>query len=476
MIENKNDTVPLHLEQNALPPAAAPSFDSDVLGKNVIDVEDSVLNSVKAIDRLEREWQKARFLEEKQVKAPHHGLRRHLGRLTGKSLRHGDEVWLESHGSSDIAERIRKRESSLAEYGQQQHELLDDVRSRIQNLGLHERNSLDEYLSRNTPAFLKHVYHSKMVISPPTGGHTHEEFTQEDKNAQSSDSSWGSWLGEKASDEQLTNFLQWHNNILAEQNDDPEFAELVERERAAYKLAIRRGIDEGWLHEDAKAAIEAVDNVRVLIGDAFDTIIAGRGGYHRTGSDYVVIAQGSGTNSASRRNELFFNVEHALLHEWNHAVLGDLGDTWLNEALTEHIARSIKFGKPDVVQPAAREDATGIGSYKARRMLLDTVLTKGSRRVPVALATNLYSRDDSGKEREDGEFYRVLRESWGKESVMSKVSRHVARLQKMYIERGKSPMKAQELAARKARLDLLIKPDVVFGKSYEITDSQLQVA
>lgn len=211
--------------------------------------------------------------------------------------------------------------------------------------------------------------------------------------------------------------------------------------------------------------IKDVDKVQVYVGDMFDTLITGQGGYHRTGSNYIVVAQGAGWDKEAQVAELTENLRFALMHEWNHAVLGEFGETWIEEALTEHIARSLQFGQHDVVSPGKRKDG-GPNSYIDERELLDTILNAGAEQISVDNATRLYSSNNSGKEWKPSALLEKLDKSWGVTNLIQEVSLHVRQLESKYINAGLGPFEASATAAREARSDLLQQPEVVFYEGY----------
>lgn len=282
--------------------------------------------------------------------------------------------------------------------------------------------------------------------------------------------SWVSWLGVEASDKQLINFLQWHIDTLAAQQHSPEVQRNIDKNREIYKLKVFDAIREGWLDEYAFEAVRKVDDVRVYIGDVFDTLMEERGGYHTYGTKEIVIA-GSKIPNVSRIVN-WADVAEALkiiqTHEYNHAVLGRLGGTWMNEALTEHIAQSLHFGHPEVIKPVERLRKTGIyGSYVSRRDLLSTILERGNEVIPIELLTKAYSSTNDFFGYNSNAIGKAIDRAWGQYAVggddaVKYINRYVGRLEVKYEHSGYTKMQAQEMAALDVSRDLWQQPELVF--------------
>lgn len=202
---------------------------------------------------------------------------------------------------------------------------------------------------------------------------------------------WHEWLSEGSNNLELRAFLEWHVGHIEEQQIDPNVQAEIEVQKELYKNRLQQAVNDGWLHADAEEAIDKVDDVKVFVGDVFDTLMQERGGYHVRGSNEIVIASAIDDyeNMVIDDPGLIENVRKHTGHELNHAVLGKLGARWLDEALTEHIAASLETGRPEIVDPAERPGPKG--TYIHERKLLDLILNEGNEKIPCELATKAYS-------------------------------------------------------------------------------------
>lgn len=342
-----------------------------------------------------------------------------------------------------------RQESPLAEsYDSGTKVHLEAARQTLLNLPETGQKYIERYCEKQAPDFFR-------TVKRGSGGEN---------------LSWTSWLGNAANDEQLLNFLQWHTDRLERQQTNPYTTRLIEKERAKYKAGLRLGIDKGWLHPDAQTALEEVEDIKVYLGDYFDTTMREWGGYHIRGSDRVVIASAHGKKW--QRRQLKKEIKRAANHEFNHAVLGELSSTWLDEAATEHIAQVISDGEPTVINPAKRSGSDG--AYVEERALLAALANKGRKKIPARLFTRAYSEKTGYSDNE--ELSLAIEESWsvpGAEIAASALlDRYVERLETEYEESGVSAMKAPALAAKKTRRDLRRRPWLIFGQPRAIYSSQ----
>lgn len=216
---------------------------------------------------------------------------------------------------------------------------------------------------------------------------------------------WRRWLSEGANDDQLLEFLQWNYDAMLAMQNDPRVQMEIARQKADYKQALARGIQEGWLHPDANEAIGDVDEAHIYIGDPFDTYFRDVAGYYRYGADWVVVA-GERFN-ASWRSGVLSQLARVGKHEINHLALGELPYWWLNEAATEHIARSLEEGQPDVLHPHDRHKEGVI--YEKVRMLVDHLFKAGQTAIPTEEMTRAYS---SMTLSDRWDFVDTINESW----------------------------------------------------------------
>lgn len=169
------------------------------------------------------------------------------------------------------------------------------------------------------------------------------EFIRNNYNASGS-KMWADWLSADANNDMLLNFLQWHNFSLAETQQTPEIQAKITEQKQAYSAAIKQALNSHHLPWPAAESLVTLEDIEVLVGDVFDTSMNHLGGYHIYNSNYIVLAEN--------------NIEQAGMHEFNHAVLGNITYSWLDEALTEHIAMSLKHGKFDEIHVRGEKAGT----------------------------------------------------------------------------------------------------------------------
>lgn len=302
-------------------------------------------------------------------------------------------------------------------------ERLLDVRSKLNVLTEDQSSMLGQYMSRFAPQFLREV----------KDGTVPENV------------SWAEYLAKSAPDEQLLNVLQWHVDTIAKQQHSPELAAIVDQAKGEYVHRVEAGVATGWLSEHALARVGQVKKVKVHIGDIFDTVFIERGGYWVCGSDAVIITQGQGQDDETKLESLRRKLDHGLMHEFNHAVIGTserntksnpLAARWIDEALTEHVRLAMKDGQPGVICPSLRREKTGC--YAEERILLQNLLMGGKKLVDAALATRAYSGDATDR----AAFVEALDEAWGP-GVLDALNDCIKGYEIKYKAEGMSKRKAQ---------------------------------
>lgn len=293
-------------------------------------------------------------------------------------------------------------------------------------------------------------------------------FLMSVKNRQSRENSWSDWLSMATTDEELTNFLQWHVAVIQNQQTDPEALALIEQEKHEFKIGVAEGVEAQWFHKDALHALTEVDATRVYIGDIFDTLMQEKGGYcHRDENMIVIAGPSERGNSSTLRH-----ISHALKHELNHATLGGYGGLrWLDEAVTEHIAEVFESGQPDIVDPTKRDIFNP--TYREERALLADVLTAGGLEIPMILLTRGYSEINANTARFQAQ--EAIENSWGHlvppgKMALLQVHSWVRQLELEFVDKGLTAMKAGSIACRQARQDLRENPELVFGHGAQKPD------
>lgn len=294
---------------------------------------------------------------------------------------------------------------------------LSDTRRRLSELDPESGKDWDRYCTMSVPAFLEGIKHA----------------------ASGRDGSWAEWLSGEATDPQLLNFLQWHNHAMGELMTEPAIAGEVRRQKDEYKQALVIGMTEGWLHpEDAEAAIENVERVRVYPGDLFDTRFQGRAGYHMRGSGRVVAATVKTVAGGPHYEDIRRGFKRNAKHELNHAVFRGFDVRWLDEALTEHIAIVMECCESADVIDAWTRAVVRESTYHAERELLVVVLRDGAEDVPATMAMRAYSEYEDGDER--AAFKEAVDRSWAHltpqgESAFDNLNRYMESLEEQIMEK-----------------------------------------
>jgi len=260
--------------------------------------------------------------------------------------------------------------------------------------------------------------------------------------------SWRSWLGQRATHAQLLNFSQWNTHNITRLQNDPEVMSAIEGGKTQYKENLSAAVVNGWLHPEALKSARGVDGTKVYIGDLFDTYCKDRAGYHVPGSSWVMIA-GERTNGNYNQGTIR-NIRGLLGHELNHAVLGQFAHRWLNEAVTEHVAESLKYGQENILSPDRRRKPSGV--YDHERELLDTVLSRGKYKIPITEVTRVYSEQSRDSTQQ---LYKEVDDSWSDvlpegELMIDLIESYITQRTKSMIKRGMRKSEAQDIAVEVA--------------------------
>lgn len=236
--------------------------------------------------------------------------------------------------------------------------------------------------------------------------------------------SWPKWLSARATDDQLINFHQWHDDYYQKQFTGPEHQHAVDDIKQQHGEGVARLHAGDYLHDDAVAddVSTSRDALQVTVTDAFDAVMMGGDfGKATAGSNEVEIGEGMPPT--------------ALKHEFNHAVLGSmerpdetepLPEDWLDEAVTDHIAEAMDFGEPDVLDPSERKEAAVISGRIQERAVLAAVAKRGSKLVPAKLFMKAYSaREPQSKAAAFDDLDAALAEAYGSDRVLEKCKRYI---------------------------------------------------
>jgi len=134
------------------------------------------------------------------------------------------------------------------------------------------------------------------------------------------------WLTDFASDEQLLNVWQWHDDYLDRLDAAPQFEARIERLKREYRQGLQQAIAEGELHPDLMDKTHHMDDMKVVHGSPLSPVMA------------IARAQ-----MVRARNTVYVRdgvTDDTLFHEFTHGISGGLVAE-LDEGATDIIAASV---------------------------------------------------------------------------------------------------------------------------------------
>jgi len=230
--------------------------------------------------------------------------------------------------------------------------------------------------------------------------------------------SWKRWLAERATDEELLNILQQHNYIVEQQATSQRVGLAFEISKHFFATTVSD------LHEagDISVPLKNIDEITLVVGDVFDTLMKERSGYYQPGVAEVVLAQAQIGDENAREAALLREFPRVLTHELVHALLcqtyevpgNPLAARWINEAQTEVLSRLIRQAQGLTV----KEDKV----YQSERDLRELLLSKASDPV---YAAKLLMRAFTGEDQDTDMFVAHINAAWGADDVMEKIHQAV---------------------------------------------------
>jgi hypothetical protein len=205
---------------------------------------------------------------------------------------------------------------------------------------------------------------------------------------------------------------------LEKQQQHPEVREVIEKTRHRYIEGVYAAVEAGWMSSDALHSVGKVKDAHVVIGDLWDTFMAGNAAYFTFGTGYVVIGQGE--RMVSGGNDTLENIRTALPHEFSHLQFDDMRDVpeWFMEGMAEHINRSLANGHPDVIDPDDRGDE---GTYRVYRRFMANIFDGPNVAQPtkelVIAATRAYTSAPGSVDWR--RFIKKFNTAWGKNAFRS---------------------------------------------------------
>lgn len=422
---------------------------SKTFGRPVVDHEDRMATLLLETDLFEDELDRYTSAEERVngKLTPRDGMIRYrLGKLAGKSADMDDYRIVNNvfRPPDMIKKALQDRTLDFDATHVTKLDELDKIRSHISDLTESEREALDAYMTSSASEFL---------------------MSAKDKRTGNEETQWAEWLAHRAGNEELTNVLQWHAFRVGEQVVDYEVTQRIIDKKMQFKDNVSEFVELKLLTPDVLEKLHKVDETEVFIGDAFDTVIKGRSGYHRQGTKSVVIAQGMGKTPQQQQASLLQNIDETMDHELIHAVvagentLGDdrMGARWLNEAMTQRLDVYMKLNSKDVVH-------NGTTPYLAENTLFETVLA--GREAGAQVDTKLATRAYSGGGREYQEFATAVDQLWQEDNVIEKVSEAVLDYERNFAEGSPITREIRQKALRVVINQLGIAPRIIFEKTY----------
>ena len=228
------------------------------------------------------------------------------------------------------------------------------------------------------------------------------------------------WLADAetgADDRTLLTFLREHAREVALQNQRPEAKALKRELKADRRRREIEGARQGWISERALETLDEIDDMEVIVGDVFDTALKNRAGYHRPGTNWIVVAQG-GRDVASRPAFVRRLRGRVTYHEENHLRFGSKLTLahFREEAMAEHEAQTfvLEGHGVETMDPGDRA-AAGLmkGRYVPGRALVAFELSGGKFTINPRIATLAHTSGAEDSE-EFREYDRLLDESWDK--------------------------------------------------------------
>ncbi len=359
--------------------------------------------------------------------------------ITGHSIYiDGLETWLDEHSeqpvsSESILDNIRERddaESRRADYESQKQNDLLRTREGLKALEPKYKQGFSAVIDEQVPEFFRGRYTSWVkkqgsltrkvlgAIGAEVFGYyipitsLHDKSVKAKQGDDESKPNWADYLANETDDAELVNFIQWYTHRLEVMARDPKIQAEIKAQKEEYKKGLIEGIDFGYIHPEARALVPAIDKTAILLGDYLDTYAKEQGGYADQYSHKAVIAEGDRRNNVLTVN----NIKRSSKHEINHAELGQLGDLWLVEALTEHVNLVFTNGQWEIVEPKSRQDR---GTYAAFRSLLAAIIESGSEPVRIAYWTRAYSAQTiNARQQTRAELDAKLEEAYGVKDLL----------------------------------------------------------
>lgn len=231
-----------------------------------------------------------------------------------------------------------------------QHERIGAVRERLNSMSPDERYRFRKYFDEHAPQGLRTMWELwQQKTKPPMKDSQGKDVLDHDPSN----------MLAHAPEPTLLNFLQWHVSQMEEINRHPAVVERLQSDRVRTMESIVRIFGNKPFGQEAIAKLDLIDSQQIVIGDIFETKLRHTYGHYTPTQEMLVLEE--------HYEDVTF--DHEIFH-----VMGHLGDTDTDEAMTEHLALVMENGYLYIVDPAERLDE---GVYNGQRSLLSSRLTAG---------------------------------------------------------------------------------------------------
>jgi len=323
--------------------------------------------------------------------------------------------------ASSQYERLR-RAGSVALYEVRSE--LSDVRTVLRNVDDTD-GVMNRYLNGAAPL---HIVHTLIRDAPRPQPET----------------SWKQWLTQKATDDELLNVLQWHNDLIEQQTDSEAIEAAFTAQKETFRRTAQKMYEHGWFALPPKD----IDDIRLVISDVFDMAMKERDGYYQLGTQEVVLRQGERTDRGKNEQSIMNDFQSSLTHELVHATVSysyeapgnPLAARWLNEAQTEETSRLFQY---DAKLPVVRKDI-----YADERALRKLLLSKST--LPPLETSKLLMRAFTGNDEDTTAFVQHIDEAWGATDVIEKISQAISLEESRFVKRDHKLNRAGEVKALQA--------------------------
>jgi len=337
------------------------------------------------------------------------------------------------------------------------HEGEDEIRQGIRKINADEYGeSFDQIFDAIAPSVIK--------------GWVNEWAARHEGDVHSG-AKWLSWLGhadyddpeQETRDAQLFNFLQWHNHRIEQMQADPEFSAELERQQEHYQEGISQLENQGFVIAGSaeKVAQKVTDgSLKAYVTDEFESARLEAAAYAQQDKGETYFNPDGAT--VSDINSLVSAIRYVAAHEFNHAVLGKLPARWLNEAVTELLARTINgdaefedlASDPNVIKGTYEDEIVTLYT------LIDVANEKGAG-IGIRDFTLAYSEAFTGDSTAFDRLNQKLVEAFGFD-VLTGMQEKIEEYEAVIIvsEPGITQTRLHEQALRAIRSDLYQQPHV----------------